>query len=101
MERVLWSYSLPLLRPLPGQGGSMERRGLVLGIRNSSGGMGYGEAAPLRGLHEADLAQAAEELGGYVKTGSMEGLSGISRMSGISGNFGNSAYSGNSGNSGN
>ena len=57
----------------------MERRGLILGIPGSRGRMGYGEASPLAGLHDADLRQTAEELAGYLSTGSMDGLSGISK----------------------
>lgn len=52
-----FSYTLPLIRSITVAGQSVEtRQGFILCLRNGSGHVGYGEVAPLPGLHPQSLA---------------------------------------------
>lgn len=58
---TLHQYSLKLARPLP-TGGRTDRQGLVLTVRTDTGLDGYGEIAPLPGLHRETLAESLAQL---------------------------------------
>ena len=62
----LWRYALPLARPLT-TGARGLRRGLIVEVRDQDGATGLGEAAPLPGLHRADLDAAERELLAFLR----------------------------------
>ena len=57
-------YSIPFVRPVPVRGSSLDTRdGLVIGLQTHDGSRtGFGEIAPLPGLHEETLSEALEQL---------------------------------------
>ncbi len=58
----IYRYSIPFVRPVPVRGSSLDTRdGLVIGVQTpDSLYAGYGEIAPLQGLHEETLNEALE-----------------------------------------
>ncbi|MEW5796893.1 MAG: o-succinylbenzoate synthase [Candidatus Zixiibacteriota bacterium] len=59
----LFSYSLPLVRPLPGQPESnLTRKGLLIKLITDSGAHGWGEAAPLPGYSPEKFEDALRQL---------------------------------------
>jgi len=59
---VAFRYALPLRWPLPiGKQTLVERQGLIIGLGDDQGHFGYGEAAPLPGLHAEDLSQVQRQ----------------------------------------
>ena len=63
VEWRLWSYRLPLVRPLHWGGvRRTDREGLLLGLLHPSEGWRYGEAAPLPGFSPESLDQARANL---------------------------------------
>lgn len=59
----LKQYELPLTRKLSIKGHTLNKRcGVILTITNSTGQVGYGEAAPLPGLHKESLNEVISEL---------------------------------------
>ena len=59
----IYRYSIPFVRPVPVRGTSLGTRdGLVLALATGDGlHTGFGEIAPLPGLHEETLAEALEQ----------------------------------------
>lgn len=64
LRSAIYRYSIPLLRPLPVRGGSISNReGLILELFTLDGRhRGYGEIAPLPGLHNETLPEAFEQM---------------------------------------
>ena len=59
----LFRYQLPLYRPLSMLGAQHDcREGLLLRLEDSAGGIGWGEIAPLPGLHSESLTFCQEHL---------------------------------------
>jgi len=71
-------FTLPLRRPVPCNGVQVvERRGILLALRGAEGEVGYGEAAPLPGLHTestADVARALPEVAHALSAARIESL---------------------------
>ena len=63
---ITHQYALPLIRPLTTGDQDSHRRGIVLTLETNTGLRGYGEIAPLAGLHHETLAQAARQLCEYL-----------------------------------
>ena len=60
---TIYRYSIPFLRPVPVRRSSLGTRdGFLLALRSSGGCTGFGEVAPLPGLHEETLEQAEQQL---------------------------------------
>ena len=59
----IYRYSIPFVRPVPVRGSSLDTRdGLVIGLQTVDGrNTGFGEIAPLPGLHEETLHEALEQ----------------------------------------
>ncbi|MHC5082787.1 MAG: o-succinylbenzoate--CoA ligase [Planctomycetota bacterium] len=56
-------YTLPLVRPLTTKvDSSLRRQGVILTLQTDSGLSGYGEIAPLPGLHQETISEAAGQL---------------------------------------
>ena len=68
MRWRLLRYDLPLARPLT-TGLQGIRPGLILELTAPDGAVGLGEAAPLPGLHPADLSTVAAELQVFLERG--------------------------------
>ncbi|MCY3805384.1 MAG: o-succinylbenzoate synthase [bacterium] len=66
---ALYSYALPLRKPLAtGRGPLRHRRGLLVRLRDGDGRAGWGEAAPLAGWHGPDLETTAAALARWLRT---------------------------------
>ncbi len=62
---LLYRYRLALAQPLKvGPVELSHREGLIIGIGDDAGHMGFGECAPLPGLHAETLSQAQDQLVG-------------------------------------
>ncbi|WP_287371962.1 o-succinylbenzoate synthase [Prosthecochloris sp.] len=59
----IYRYSIPFVRPVPVKGSSLNTRdGLIIGLQTQNGKYtGFGEIAPLPGLHEETLSEALEQ----------------------------------------
>lgn len=69
-EWRIWSYDLPLVRPLFWGGNRLIRReGLVLGLLHPENGWRYGEAAPLPGFTAESLPEARASLLDLMRSG--------------------------------
>jgi O-succinylbenzoate synthase len=69
-EWRLWSYRLPLVRPLAWGGQRhTHREGLIVGLGQADGSWRYGEAAPLPGFTPETLAETRRDLLALAATG--------------------------------
>lgn len=60
---TIQQYTLPLSRPLTiGKTQITARQGIVLTVHSDTGLQGYGEIAPLPGLHQESLSKVSEQL---------------------------------------
>ncbi len=60
---TLYKYELPLSRPLAIKGHAINcRRGVIVSITDKNGFVGFGDAAPLPGLHDESLENVIAEL---------------------------------------
>ena len=59
----IYRYSIPFVRPVPVRSSSLDTRdGLIIGLQTADGRhTGFGEIAPLPGLHEETLPEALEQ----------------------------------------
>jgi O-succinylbenzoate synthase len=65
----LYRYKLPLSEPLELKGTLLRHReGLLLGLADEDGVVGWGEASPLPGFSRESLEEAAEQLRGLAPT---------------------------------
>ena len=61
-DSIIQQYELPLVRPLTiGSTQITARRGLILTLRSDTELQGYGEIAPLPGLHKESLSDTIEQ----------------------------------------
>ena len=66
---TIWRYTLPLRRPLTVQHHeTTTRKGLILQLIGDNGAIGLGEAAPLPGLHNETLEDAAAQLQAWCES---------------------------------
>ena len=65
----LYRYRLPLVRSLTTGAEDGVRQGLVLALTDPEGFTGYGEAAPLPGLHTQTLSEVTAALISSMSTG--------------------------------
>ncbi|HED31994.1 MAG TPA: o-succinylbenzoate synthase, partial [Prosthecochloris aestuarii] len=68
---AIYRYSLPFSRPVPVGGSCLARRdGCILRLQTADRlHCGYGEIAPLQGLHEETLQEAAGQLDTILHSG--------------------------------
>jgi len=59
---TLQQYTLPLVSPVTTDDSRTTRQGIVLTLHSDTGLQGYGEIAPLPGLHKESLPEATEQL---------------------------------------
>ncbi len=65
---TIYRYSIPFLRPVPVRRSSLGTRdGFLLALRSPGGHTGFGEIAPLPGLHEETLEQAGQQLTEFLR----------------------------------